>query len=89
MVGGLFFLRFVCPALTVPTEMGVWEGDLTVEAKRALLLITKILMNLSNGVRFGKKVREIEIFFVFVLIFSPCFPNIPFPTIGRVYGANE
>eukprot|EP00008_Paramoeba_atlantica_P002354 CAMPEP_0201502736 /NCGR_PEP_ID=MMETSP0151_2-20130828/84294_1 /ASSEMBLY_ACC=CAM_ASM_000257 /TAXON_ID=200890 /ORGANISM="Paramoeba atlantica, Strain 621/1 / CCAP 1560/9" /LENGTH=257 /DNA_ID=CAMNT_0047896357 /DNA_START=1874 /DNA_END=2647 /DNA_ORIENTATION=+ len=55
MVGGLFFLRFVCPALTVPQESGIWDGELSVNAKRALLLITKTLMNLSNGVSFGKK----------------------------------
>ncbi len=56
VVGGLFFLRFVCPALTVPHETGIWPGELTPNAKRALLLISKTLMNLSNGVKFGNKV---------------------------------
>ena len=55
VIGGLFFLRFICPALTVPQEIGVWGEELSPSAKRALLLITKTLMNLSNGVRFGKK----------------------------------
>mmetsp|Transcript_37048 Transcript_37048/g.58292 ORF Transcript_37048/g.58292 Transcript_37048/m.58292 type:complete len:810 (-) Transcript_37048:107-2536(-) len=55
ILGGLFFLRFVCPALTLPTEMGIWPSELPQNAKRALLLISKILMALSNGVRFGKK----------------------------------
>eukprot|EP00008_Paramoeba_atlantica_P011845 CAMPEP_0201490592 /NCGR_PEP_ID=MMETSP0151_2-20130828/26649_1 /ASSEMBLY_ACC=CAM_ASM_000257 /TAXON_ID=200890 /ORGANISM="Paramoeba atlantica, Strain 621/1 / CCAP 1560/9" /LENGTH=623 /DNA_ID=CAMNT_0047876593 /DNA_START=35 /DNA_END=1906 /DNA_ORIENTATION=- len=55
IIGGLFFLRFVCPALLVPTEIGIWDGEFSSEAKRALLLISKTLMNLSNGVKFGKK----------------------------------
>jgi hypothetical protein len=54
VVGGLFFLRFVCPALTLPNEHGVWDEPLEANAKRALLLVTKTLMNLSNGVEFGK-----------------------------------
>mmetsp|Transcript_32094 Transcript_32094/g.89858 ORF Transcript_32094/g.89858 Transcript_32094/m.89858 type:complete len:784 (-) Transcript_32094:879-3230(-) len=55
VIGGLFFLRFVCPSLLVPQESGIWEDPLPPKAKRALLLISKMLMNLSNGVKFGKK----------------------------------
>eukprot|EP00009_Paramoeba_aestuarina_P005955 CAMPEP_0201507994 /NCGR_PEP_ID=MMETSP0161_2-20130828/1471_1 /ASSEMBLY_ACC=CAM_ASM_000251 /TAXON_ID=180227 /ORGANISM="Neoparamoeba aestuarina, Strain SoJaBio B1-5/56/2" /LENGTH=627 /DNA_ID=CAMNT_0047902501 /DNA_START=52 /DNA_END=1935 /DNA_ORIENTATION=- len=55
IIGGLFFLRFVCPALLVPQDLGVYDGEMPAGAKRALLLISKTLMNLSNGVKFGKK----------------------------------
>lgn len=56
-VGGYLFLRFFCPAIVTPNSHGVVAPDfnLTENSKRCLLLITKVLQNLSNGVLFGAK----------------------------------
>jgi len=54
-VGAFFFLRFFCPALIDPQNFGIVEEPPSPEARRQLLLITKILQNIANGVRFGKK----------------------------------
>ena len=77
IIGGLFFLRFLCPSLLSPADCGFWEGPIPpagllslppqyfpfllslclsypfFSGKRALLLISKTLMNLSNGVSVG------------------------------------
>lgn len=55
-VGGFFFLRFICPAIVTPETFGI----VTVEgidsaARRALVLVSKILQSLTNGVPFGEK----------------------------------
>jgi neurofibromin 1 len=52
VVGGFFFLRFVCPAFITPDQHGI-KAD--AKLKRGLVLFTKILQNVSNGVLFGAK----------------------------------
>lgn len=55
-IGGYLFLRFFNPALVVPDGIDIKvAGDLTAENRRTLLLISKILQNLSNGVEFQKE----------------------------------
>ena len=56
-VGGYLFLRFFCPAIVQPNAHGVVRPDypITDNTKRCLLLITKVLQNLSNGILFGAK----------------------------------
>lgn len=53
-VGGFFFLRFLCPALAAPDVNGL-ELDISPPARRACILIGKIIQNLSNGVEFAKE----------------------------------
>eukprot|EP00455_Lapot_gusevi_P019790 TRINITY_DN2106_c0_g1_i6.p1 TRINITY_DN2106_c0_g1~~TRINITY_DN2106_c0_g1_i6.p1 ORF type:complete len:312 (-),score=95.76 TRINITY_DN2106_c0_g1_i6:303-1208(-) len=53
-VGGLVFLRFICPALLMPDAAGLIT-DSSAEVRRKLLLVAKILQNLANGVLFGSK----------------------------------
>jgi hypothetical protein len=57
LVGGFLLLRYVNPALSTPEVYGLLpDGKLpSAKARRNLVLITKILQNLSNGVEFGKK----------------------------------
>eukprot|EP01103_Thecamoeba_quadrilineata_P001001 TRINITY_DN10886_c0_g1_i1.p1 TRINITY_DN10886_c0_g1~~TRINITY_DN10886_c0_g1_i1.p1 ORF type:complete len:538 (+),score=103.12 TRINITY_DN10886_c0_g1_i1:32-1645(+) len=57
VVGGFFFLRFMCPAIVSPEGYGVIpEGTpLVSEVRRALVLVSKILQNLANGKDFGSK----------------------------------
>lgn len=49
-VGGFFFLRFVCPAIASPTTTGLLEPsfNVTKNARRVLILVTKVLQNIAN-----------------------------------------
>eukprot|EP01094_Clydonella_sp_ATCC50884_P000789 TRINITY_DN1059_c0_g3_i1.p1 TRINITY_DN1059_c0_g3~~TRINITY_DN1059_c0_g3_i1.p1 ORF type:complete len:2924 (+),score=934.19 TRINITY_DN1059_c0_g3_i1:108-8879(+) len=53
-VGGLFFLRFVCPTFLAPQNY-VAEELLTPDIKRHYILVSKVVQNLSNNIMFGKK----------------------------------
>lgn len=53
-VGGLFFLRFVCPVFLAPQNL-LGEDLITPDVKRRFILISKVIQNLSNNVAFGKK----------------------------------
>ncbi|KAJ3431851.1 inhibitory regulator protein ira1-related [Anaeramoeba flamelloides] len=55
VIAGFFFLRFICPLIISPENLQIISGRLPVEVRRALILITKALQNLANGVRFGIK----------------------------------
>lgn len=55
-VGGIIFLRFICPSILAPDKASLVDGSqLTKENRRALILISKSLQNLSNGIKFGIK----------------------------------
>lgn len=54
-LGALLFLRFICPALCVPKELGLVDSDPLPEAQRGLILVAKLLQNLSLNIRFGDK----------------------------------
>eukprot|EP01133_Synstelium_polycarpum_P005675 gene5675-6554_t len=55
-VGGFFFLRFFCPCILSPDANGVVDSSsLTMESRRALILVSKVLQNVSNGLLFGTK----------------------------------
>lgn len=54
VVGGFYFLRLICPAVVSPDGFGVVES-IDDTSRRALILISKILQTLSNGVMFGVK----------------------------------
>jgi hypothetical protein len=51
VVGGFLFLRFLCPSLVASS--GPAAADKT--AQRTLILISKVLQNLANGVEFKKE----------------------------------
>ncbi|KAK5581702.1 hypothetical protein RB653_001739 [Dictyostelium firmibasis] len=55
-VGGFIFLRFFCPCILSPDTCGVSDSaSLTMEARRALILVSKTLQNVANGIIFGSK----------------------------------
>jgi len=54
VVGGFFFLRLLCPAVVSPEGFGVID-QVDDSTRRALILVSKILQTLSNGVTFGNK----------------------------------
>ncbi|EGG23916.1 Ras GTPase activation domain-containing protein [Cavenderia fasciculata] len=55
-VGGFIFLRFFCPCILSPDSAGVVDtSSLTMEARRSLILVSKVLQNVANGILFGAK----------------------------------
>lgn len=52
LVGGFILLRFICPAIVSPDSFRILPVDapVTESARRNLVLITKVLQTLSNGV---------------------------------------
>jgi len=54
-VGGFVFLRFFCPALVAPEAFGLWKGAINPSDRRSLILVSKIVQNMANGVSFGPK----------------------------------
>jgi hypothetical protein len=48
-VGGLFFLRFMCPAIISPHLFGIVASSPESNAARTLVLICKVLQNIANG----------------------------------------
>eukprot|EP00732_Lithocolla_globosa_P001321 Lithocolla_globosa_v1_NODE_629_length_3565_cov_4.135897.p1 type:complete len:808 gc:universal NODE_629_length_3565_cov_4.135897:1050-3473(+) len=54
-VASFIFLRFINPAILLPQSFCVISPQLTISSNRQLVLVTKVLQNLANGVEFGKK----------------------------------
>ena len=57
-VGGYIFLRLFCPALTSPVQFGLTKTKPNDQATRMLILISKALQNLANGIEFGGKEKH-------------------------------
>lgn len=53
-VGGLVFLRFICPIVVSPDGSGLCDAP-SKELRRGLVFIAKIIQNLANNVQFGGK----------------------------------
>ncbi len=51
-------MRFLCPAIVSPDGFGVIPELPNPEHRRALILITKTLQNLANGVHFQDDRKE-------------------------------
>lgn len=54
VIGGFFFLRLICPAVVSPDGFGIAE-NVDDKSRRCLVLVSKIMQTLSNGVKFGVK----------------------------------
>lgn len=59
-IGGFFFLRFVCPAITAPHFYGLLENPPNTLTQRQLVLISKTLQCLANMTVPGKKEKYME-----------------------------
>ncbi|SPQ94881.1 unnamed protein product (mitochondrion) [Plasmodiophora brassicae] len=55
IVGGLLFLRFLNPSVVDPSLSEPNPGPLPPRTRRNLIMVAKVLQNLSNGVLFGEK----------------------------------
>jgi len=65
-LGGLFFLRFVCPALTAPHVYGLLPQPPNEITQRQLVLITKVIQSIANMQPPGKKEKYMEIMGSFI-----------------------
>jgi hypothetical protein len=54
-VGGFLFLRYICPAIVAPESYNLCSSVPSMDTRRGLILVSKALQNLSNGVQFGSK----------------------------------
>jgi hypothetical protein len=59
-IGGLFFLRFVCPALTAPHVYGLLQEPPNTTTQRQLVLIGKVIQSIANLQPPGKKEQYME-----------------------------
>eukprot|EP01101_Sappina_pedata_P000648 TRINITY_DN10846_c0_g1_i1.p1 TRINITY_DN10846_c0_g1~~TRINITY_DN10846_c0_g1_i1.p1 ORF type:complete len:756 (+),score=287.52 TRINITY_DN10846_c0_g1_i1:30-2297(+) len=53
LIGGFFLLRFVNPAIVTPQAFMLCDSKLSVNTRRNLTLLAKVLQNLANNVQFG------------------------------------
>lgn len=58
-VGSFIFLRFFCPAIVSPEAIDLAISAESREVRRALLLITKVIQNLANNVKFKESHMQI------------------------------
>lgn len=54
-LGGLFFLRFVCPAITAPHVYGLLSDPPNSATQRQLILIAKVIQSIANMQAQGQK----------------------------------
>lgn len=54
-VGGFVILRFLNPFIVMPDQKGIIDNMLKPDQRRKLMLVSKLLQNVSNEVEFGEK----------------------------------
>jgi len=54
-IGGFFFLRFIVPSISAPHIYGLYAEPPNETTQRNLVLLSKVLQNLANGIPFGDK----------------------------------
>jgi neurofibromin 1 len=59
-VGSFIFLRFFCPAIVSPDTVDL-DVPSDIQVRRALLLVTKVIQNIVNGVGFGVKEPHMKV----------------------------
>lgn len=60
VIAGLFFLRFLCPALITPEKYKLVTSPVTGKARRTLMLVSKVLQQLGSGQQFESKESYME-----------------------------
>jgi len=65
-LGGLYFLRFVCPAITAPHVYGLLTEPPHPTTQRQLVLITKVIQSIANMQAPGKKEQYMEVMGSFI-----------------------
>ena len=55
VLAGLVFLRFICPALVTPSKYGLRSEPLSRPVQQGLVMVSKTIQRLANGVSFPGK----------------------------------
>jgi len=67
-LGALVFLRLICPAICSPQRFGLVEETITPNVTRGLILIAKILQNISTNMKFGEEfMKRTNLMFYLIL----------------------
>jgi Ras GTPase-activating-like protein IQGAP2/3 len=64
--GGYVYLRFLNPAIVAPDGMNLIKAKPSKTVRRNLVLVAKVLQNLSNGVLFGGKEKYMQALNTFI-----------------------
>lgn len=98
-IGGFIFLRVLCPAFLTPEKIGIkYEKSVNPDSKRFLIIITKIIQNLANGIVVNEKevymdkfidmiksyMEKIKIFYEKVIEIEPKDLVIDIPNIDSI-----
>lgn len=70
-LGGLFFLRFVCPAISAPHVYGLLPSPPNETTQRQLVLITKVIQSIANMQEPGKKEQYMMVMSSFITTSIP------------------
>lgn len=65
-LGGLFFLRFVCPAISAPHVYGLLPNPPNETTQRQLVLIAKVIQSIANMQEPGKKEQYMSVMSGFI-----------------------
>ena len=57
VIGGFFFLRYICPALVTPEKYNLIDEQLPSYTRRTMILISKIIQNMGVGVLFDPDIE--------------------------------
>lgn len=68
-IGGFVMLRYIAPGIVTPESFGISDGVPSIESRANLVIIAKILQNISNRIRFedSKKEYHMHVFDEFVM----------------------
>eukprot|EP01126_Amoeba_proteus_P038631 TRINITY_DN4037_c1_g1_i7.p1 TRINITY_DN4037_c1_g1~~TRINITY_DN4037_c1_g1_i7.p1 ORF type:complete len:382 (-),score=67.88 TRINITY_DN4037_c1_g1_i7:114-1259(-) len=74
-VGGIIFLRWICPLITIPPPSIIHPDKLTVDGRRSLLLVSKVIQACVNQVQFEVKENYMVRFNPLLTIYTPKIQN--------------
>jgi len=74
LFGGFFLLRFICPAIVCPQKFGIVK-ELSPNAQRTLVFISKVVQAIGNQAEFGEKEFFMTPFNEFILRRMPKMMN--------------
>lgn len=59
-IGGFIFLRFICPSIVAPEAFSLLKKAPPAPVRRTLILVSKLIQNLANGVKQSKEDYMVE-----------------------------
>jgi hypothetical protein len=84
-ITSLLFLRLLNPALCSP-EVFLGAAELPAHVRRSLILLSKVMQNLANGVLFGDKESYLEFANEWLVTAKPQLASFIFDTVFAIRG---